>query len=52
MLLNTIMRQLGLDGRLKWEFIGVPMWRELADAVHKMDKTLKALGPSPLRRKT
>jgi len=50
MLLNTVMRQLGLDGRLKWEFIGVPMWRELADAIEKMNKTLAALGPSPLGR--
>lgn len=51
MLLNTVMRQLGLDtGRLKWEFIGVPMWRELAEAVAKMNKTLMALQPSALRR--
>ncbi|MEW6173313.1 MAG: hydrogenase iron-sulfur subunit [Bacillota bacterium] len=48
MLLNTVMRQMGIDaGRLKWEFIGVPMWKNLAEAIEKMNKTLVALGPNP-----
>ncbi|MEW6182172.1 MAG: hydrogenase iron-sulfur subunit [Bacillota bacterium] len=45
MLMNTVMRQLGMDTiRLKWEFIGVPMWRSLAEAIEKMNKNLAALG--------
>lgn len=51
MLLGTVMRQLGLNpGRLKWEYIGVPMWRELAKAIAEMDKTIRSLGPSPFGR--
>lgn len=51
MLLNTVMRQLGLSaGRLKWEYIGVPMWRDLAKAIEEMDRTLRKLGPNPFGR--
>ncbi|MEW6447110.1 MAG: hydrogenase iron-sulfur subunit [Bacillota bacterium] len=51
MLLSTVMRQLGLNpGRLRWEYIGVPMWRDLARVIEEMDKTLRALGPSPFGR--
>lgn len=51
MLLSTVMRQLGLNpGRLRWEYIGVPMWRDLAKAIEEMDKTLRTLGPSPFGR--
>ncbi|MEW6572401.1 MAG: hydrogenase iron-sulfur subunit [Bacillota bacterium] len=51
MLLSTVMRQLGLNpGRLRWEYIGVPMWRDLAKAIEEMDKILRTLGPSPFGR--
>jgi heterodisulfide reductase subunit A len=51
MLLNMVMRQLGLgSGRLKWEYIGVPMWENLAKLIEGMDKDLRTLGPNPFRR--
>jgi coenzyme F420-reducing hydrogenase delta subunit len=51
MLLNMVMRQLGLgSGRLKWEYIGVPMWANLAKLIEGMDKDLRTLGPNPFGR--
>ncbi|WP_334110334.1 hydrogenase iron-sulfur subunit [Thermodesulfitimonas autotrophica] len=47
-LLSAVMRQMGFEGRLKWEYIGVPMWRELAKAIAEMDKSLRKLGPVSL----
>jgi heterodisulfide reductase subunit A len=47
------MRQLGLGtSRLRWEYIGVPMWRDLAKTIEEMDRTLKTLGPNPLGKMT
>ena len=51
MLLNMFMRQLGLSsGRLKWEYIGVPMWANLAKIIQEMDKNIRTIGPNPFRR--
>lgn len=51
MLLNMVMRQLGLgSSRLKWEYIGVPMWANLAKLIEEMDKNLRTLGPNPFGR--
>jgi len=51
MLLNMFMRQLGLSsGRLKWEYIGVPMWSNLAKIIEEMDRNLRTLGPNPFGR--
>jgi heterodisulfide reductase subunit A len=53
MLLNMLMRQLGLGtSRLRWEYIGVPMWRDLAKTIEEMDRTLKTLGPNPIGKVT
>ena len=50
-LLNMFMRQLGLSpGRLKWEYIGVPMWANLAKIIGEMDKNLRTIGPNPFGR--
>jgi heterodisulfide reductase subunit A len=51
MLLNMFMRQLGLSsGRLKWDYIGVPMWANLAKIIGEMDKNLRTIGPNPFGR--
>ena len=51
MLLNMMMRQLGLgSSRLRWEYIGVPMWSNLAKLIEEMDKNLRTLGPNPFGR--
>ncbi|HIE12866.1 MAG TPA: hydrogenase iron-sulfur subunit [Desulfotomaculum sp.] len=51
MLLGTVMRQLGLNpSRLRWVYIGTPMWRDLAKVIGEMDKSLRTLGPSPFGR--
>ena len=49
-MVNMLMSQLGISSsRLKWEYIGVPMWRTLGDAIKKMDETLRKIGSLNLR---
>jgi len=48
-LTKALMDQLGLDlGRLRFEYIGVPMQVKLVNTLRVMDKTLRELGPNPV----
>jgi len=44
-LMNMLMSQLGISpSRLRWEYIGVPMWKNLGDAIKKMDEAIRKIG--------
>jgi coenzyme F420-reducing hydrogenase delta subunit len=48
-LARALMGQLGLDqGRLRFEYIGVPMQAELVATLWSMDEKLRQLGPNPV----
>jgi heterodisulfide reductase subunit A len=49
-LMNMLMSQIGLSpSRLKWEYIGVPMWKTLGKSIKDMDKALRKLGRIKVR---
>jgi len=47
-LFSHLMHQLGLEGRLVFDYIGVPHYQRLVDMVKSMDQRLRQLGPSPV----
>jgi heterodisulfide reductase subunit A len=46
-LFSGLMHQLGLEGRLVFDYIGVPHYQRLIDTIHAMDRKLRQMGPNP-----
>ncbi len=41
-LLNKVLKELGIENKVvRWEYIGVPLWAQLANIIRSMDKSLR-----------
>ncbi|MFW5863206.1 MAG: hydrogenase iron-sulfur subunit [Desulfohalobiaceae bacterium] len=47
-LLSNFMQQMGLEGRLSFDYLGVPHYQRMTESIQAMDKKLRELGPNPL----